>query len=83
VVDQSGYLHGLSLQDGTLVARNKIGDKPVFAQPIAIDDRLFLLNKDGVLMAYGTEVADPNLSFWDMPSNRQKGAVSTKSTGVK
>lgn len=83
VVDQSGYLHGLSLQDGTLVARNRIGDKPVFAQPIAIDDRLFLLNKDGVLMAYGAEVADPDSSFWDMPSNRQKGAISTKPTGVK
>jgi outer membrane protein assembly factor BamB len=83
VVDREGYLHGLSLQDGTLVARNRIGENPIFAQPLAIDDKLFLLNKDGVLMAYETEATDSNSSFWDMPSNRQKGAISTKPTGVK
>lgn len=83
VVDQEGFLHGLSLQDGSLVARNRIGDQPVLAQPLSIDDKLFLLNKDGVLMAYGAKATDADSAFWDMPSNRQKGAISTKPTGVK
>ena len=69
--------------DGTLVARNRISDVPVFAQPLTIDDKLYVLNKDGVLMAYGAEITDPDSGFWDMPSNRQKGAISTKPTGVK
>lgn len=83
VVDQEGFLHGLSLEDGTLVARNRIGNEPVFAQPLVMNDKLFLLDKNGVLAAYGTEPVDPTKSFWDTPSNRQKGAISTKPTGVK
>lgn len=83
VIDQEGYLHGLSLEDGSLVARNRISEVPVFAQPFAIDDKLFVLDKDGVLMAYGAEITDPDSGFWDMPSNRQTGAISTKPTGVK
>lgn len=83
VVDREGYLHGLSLQDGSVVARRRTGDRPVFAQPLVVDETLFLLSQDGMLMAYEVKASDPNLTFWDMPSNRQKGAISTKPTGVK
>lgn len=83
VVDQTGYLHGLSLEDGTQVARTRIGDQAVFSQPLVIDDTLFLLDKSGALMAYDTKKADPKMAIWDMPSNRHKGAISTKPTGVK
>ena len=83
VVDQEGYLHGLSVEDGTQLARSRIGENPALAQPLVIEGTLYLLDKGGVLMAYGTKPADPKMAVWDLPSNRHKGAISTKSTGVK
>lgn len=83
VVDQAGYLHGLSFEDGTQIARGRIGENAVFAQPLVIEGTLYLLDKGGALMAYNTKEADPAMAMWDMPSNRHKGAISTKPTGVK
>lgn len=50
VVDDTGVLHGLSLSDGELVARRKVGG-PVL-KPQVVDDTLLLLTTDGVLRAF-------------------------------
>lgn len=50
VVDDTGVLHGLSLSDGELVARRKVGG-PVL-KPQVVDDILLLLTTDGVLRAF-------------------------------
>lgn len=82
VVDRYGYLHGLSLQDGALVARLHLGEVPVFAQPLVWENTLYVLNKNGVLKALTAEKLEREMSIWDMPTNRHKGAISTKPTGV-
>jgi len=82
VVDRYGYLHGLSLQDGALVARINLGEVPVFAQPIVWEDTLYVLNRNGKLNALTAQKLEREMSIWDMPTNRHKGAISTKSTGV-
>lgn len=83
VVDQQGYLHGLSLQDGTMVARTRVGEEPVLTQPFALNDTLYVLDKDGVLTAFTAQIVDKDMTIWDMPTNRHKGAISTKHTGVR
>lgn len=83
VVDEEGYLHGLSIADGSLIARTRIGEHSVAAQPLVIDGNLYILDTAGVLFSFRTEETDSTVSFWDMPSNRHKGAISTKPTGVK
>lgn len=83
VVDEEGYMHGLSIEDGTLIARTQIGTAPVYAQPLVVGDSLYLLDEEGVLHSYGKQEVDPETSIWDSPSNRYRGPISTKPTGVK
>jgi outer membrane protein assembly factor BamB len=83
VADSSGFLHGLSLEDGNLVARTRLpSEQPVFAQPLVWENTLYLLNKSGLLTALTAEKLERELSLWDMPTNRHKGAIPTKPTGV-
>lgn len=82
VMDSFGYVHGLSLETGEVVARTRIGEKPSYAQPLVRDDTLYLWDKGGVLTALTTEIMDQNWTIWDMPTNRAKGAIPTKHTGT-
>lgn len=83
VVDGEGFLHGLSLEDGSLIARTRVGTEPVLAQPLVVDNTLYVVDRDGVLTAFGYEALDPDATIWDLPTNRHKGAISTKPTGVR
>ena len=51
VGDFEGYLHWLSPQDGSLVARTRVGSARITAQPQAVDGTLFVLGDDGDLAA--------------------------------
>lgn len=51
VADFEGYLHWLSRQDGTMVAREHIDSAGISAMPLAIDDKLILLSHSGKLYA--------------------------------
>jgi outer membrane protein assembly factor BamB len=49
--DFEGYLHWLSPQDGSLVARTRVGSAPIRAQPVALGGTLYVLGDDGDLAA--------------------------------
>ncbi len=50
VGDFEGYLHWLSSEDGSLAARQRVGDA-IVAAPLVVDDVLFVLAVDGKLTA--------------------------------
>lgn len=83
VVDGDGIAHGLSLVDGSLVARTKLGSKPTYAQPFVVDDSIYFFDISGRLAAYKMEQGSSTSSIWDLPTNRQNGPIATKFTGVK
>jgi outer membrane protein assembly factor BamB len=55
VGDLEGYLHWLDVRDGRLVARNRVGSKPIRALPAAGDGLLYVLNQTGRLAAIRIE----------------------------
>jgi outer membrane protein assembly factor BamB len=50
VGDFEGYLHWLSSEDGSLAARQRVGDA-IVAAPVVVDDILYVLAVDGKLTA--------------------------------
>ncbi len=55
VGDFQGYLHWLDARDGRLVARNRVGRKPIRALPAVGDGLLYVLNQTGRLAAIRIE----------------------------
>ncbi len=53
VGDFEGYLHWFSSEDGAPVARLKPAGKAIVAQPLVVDDVLYVLAVDGTLTALG------------------------------
>jgi outer membrane protein assembly factor BamB len=51
VGDLEGYVHLLSAQDGSLVARTRVGSSPISAQPRVVDGVLYVLGDAGSLAA--------------------------------
>ncbi|MDO8844687.1 outer membrane protein assembly factor BamB [Methylicorpusculum sp.] len=51
VGDFEGYVHWLSKTDGRQLARIRITDEPIDAQPIVVDDVIYVYAKDGTLAA--------------------------------
>lgn len=51
VGDFAGYLHWMSREDGSFVARVRIDDKGIIAPPVAVDDTLYVSGKGGMLAA--------------------------------
>lgn len=51
VGDLDGYVHVLSAQDGSLVARTRVGSSPISAQPRVADGVLYVLGDSGNLAA--------------------------------
>jgi len=51
VGDFEGYLHWLSKIDGRLLGRIEITDKPIVAQPVVVDDVVYVYASDGTLAA--------------------------------
>lgn len=51
VGDFEGYLHWLSQYDGRQLGRIQIGDGPIVASPLVVDDTLYVYSKDGSLAA--------------------------------
>ena len=51
VGDFEGYLHWLSKTDGRLLGRIEITDEPIVAQPVVVEDTLFVYASDGTLAA--------------------------------
>lgn len=82
-IDDTGYVHGLSVADGKLIARARVSSDPVLAQPFVIEQTLYVLDAGGRLTAYELEPYDGSISIWDMVTNRERGAIPTKDTGVK
>jgi outer membrane protein assembly factor BamB len=52
VGDLEGYLHWLDKEDGTILARKKVANKPIQATPILIGDVLYVLGSGGRVGAY-------------------------------
>lgn len=82
-VDGQGYIHGFAAKDGKLVARGRASPAKVLAQPFVHDETLYVMDADGLLVAYQMEAHEGFLSIWDMPTDREHGPVPTKYTGVK
>jgi len=51
VGDFEGYLHWLSPDDGSLLARSRVGSAPISARPQSVDGTLYVLGDDGALAA--------------------------------
>lgn len=51
VGDLEGYVHWLSIDDGHLLARERISDSPIEARPLVVDDIVYVYAKDGTLAA--------------------------------
>ena len=51
VGDYDGYLHWLSRQDGSFVARERIASDAIVSQPVVQDDKLYVMSIDGELSA--------------------------------
>jgi outer membrane protein assembly factor BamB len=51
VGDFEGYVHWLSIDDGRLMARERISDSPIEARPVVVDDVVYVYAKDGTLAA--------------------------------
>jgi outer membrane protein assembly factor BamB len=54
VGDFEGYLHWMSHEDGSFVAREKIDDDGIIAPPVVASDTLYVSGKGGVLAALRT-----------------------------
>lgn len=52
VGDLEGYVHWLSLDDGTMAARDRVGSDPIRATPQVVDDVVYAQTIDGELSAY-------------------------------
>ena len=50
--DVEGYVHWMSAEDGRLLARERVGKKPLRATPIVVDDLLIVASTDGDLAAF-------------------------------
>ncbi|MEO5703045.1 MAG: outer membrane protein assembly factor BamB [Gammaproteobacteria bacterium] len=51
VGDFEGYLHWMSQEDGSFVARIRIDDDGIIAAPVVVEDTLYVSGKGGVLAA--------------------------------
>ena len=52
VGDIQGYVHFLSKQDGSLMARERLGSDPITAPPLVVGDVLVVQSNDGKVGAY-------------------------------
>ncbi len=51
VGDFEGYLHWLSREDGSLLARTRVGDKPISSSPVVVDDIVYAYGDGGEVAA--------------------------------
>lgn len=51
VGDYEGYLHALSIDDGSLTGRLEVDSKPILATPVVYKDMLYIYTTGGVLAA--------------------------------
>lgn len=51
VADFEGYVHWLSIEDGHIMARTRVG-AGVTAQPVVVGGKLYVLDQDGEITAY-------------------------------
>lgn len=49
--DHDGYVHWMGPSDGRLVGRNRVGSDPIVVQPVANEELLYVMNRDGRLRA--------------------------------
>lgn len=56
VADYEGYLHWLSVEDGSFLARNRAASAQITAQPFVLGPLLFIQSEDGTIAAF--EVVD-------------------------
>jgi len=52
VGDYEGYLHWMDRDDGRLVARSRVDSSGIMAQPLVVDDTLYVLGSGGDLSAF-------------------------------
>jgi outer membrane protein assembly factor BamB len=52
VGDFEGYLHWLSKTDGRLLGRIEITDEPIVAQPVVVEDTLYVYATDVSLRSH-------------------------------
>jgi outer membrane protein assembly factor BamB len=51
--DYQGYLHWFKPEDGSIVARTRLGDDPITAAPQVVDGRLYVYGDGGDFAAIG------------------------------
>ena len=52
VGDSEGYVHVLSIKDGSLIGRTEVGGDGISVPPFVIDDTLYVITNNGKLIAY-------------------------------
>lgn len=52
VGDDEGYLHWISVDDGSFAARTKVGGDGLTGAPVVVGDTLYIYTRDGDLIAY-------------------------------
>jgi len=55
VGDLQGYVHILSQEDGSLLAREQVDDTPIEANPVVYDDVIYVYTNGGKLAALTVE----------------------------
>ena len=59
VGDFEGFLHWLSVEDGRLLARDRLGYSAIATQPTVVDDVIYVYNRNGSLVALRMAAATP------------------------
>jgi outer membrane protein assembly factor BamB len=55
VGDLEGFVHWLSLSDGSFAARERVGKKPIQSAPVVSDDVVYVENASGDIAAFRTQ----------------------------
>lgn len=82
MVDNQGFVHGLTLADGKMVARTRVSSVAVYGQPLVVDNLIYFYDVNGVLSAHSLQQGTFSGGIWDIPTGRERGAIPTKYTGI-
>lgn len=55
VGDFEGYLHAISVDDGSIVGRTRLGSDPLWATPVVYDETIYVYTSSGTLAAFTLE----------------------------
>jgi outer membrane protein assembly factor BamB len=68
VGDFEGYLHWLDPSDGSLLARERLANGPIYGAPLVVGTNLFAQSEDGTVAAYTIQIEQVEFEPEDNPA---------------